>query len=259
MNLQVLVATMHQNDHRLLKKMNIQSDAIIGNQCDRNEVEEFDYNGYKIKYFSFNERGVGLNRNNALMRAESDICLLADDDIILKKNYRNIILESFKKNPKADIIFFNLEEEIPRRFIIREKMKIGYWNYMRFGAARMAFKRKSITKHGITFNLHFGGGAEFGSGEDTLFINSCLKHNLNIIALPITIGRIEESRPSTWFEGYNNKYFIDKGALFAAISRKWSYFLCLQFLIRKRKKFNNKRLTTLYIQMLEGIKKYNQF
>ena len=41
MTLQVLVATMHQTDHSLLEKMNIQSDAIVVNQCNRNEVERF--------------------------------------------------------------------------------------------------------------------------------------------------------------------------------------------------------------------------
>ena len=48
MTLQVLVATMHQTDHSLLEKMNIQSDAIVINQCDRNEIERFTYKGHNI-------------------------------------------------------------------------------------------------------------------------------------------------------------------------------------------------------------------
>ena len=58
MNLQVLVSTMHQTYPSLLEKMNIQSDAIIINQCDRNEFEEFEYKGNNIKFLSFAERGV---------------------------------------------------------------------------------------------------------------------------------------------------------------------------------------------------------
>jgi len=108
LNLQVLVATMHQNDHSLLEKMNIQSDAIIGNQCNRNEIEEFNYNGNTIKYLSFPERGVGLNRNNALMRATADICLFADDDVRYVDNYKDIIIEAFEQNPKADMIVLAL-------------------------------------------------------------------------------------------------------------------------------------------------------
>ena len=38
-SVQVLVAAMNQTDHSLLDRMNIQSDAIIGNQCDYNSGE----------------------------------------------------------------------------------------------------------------------------------------------------------------------------------------------------------------------------
>lgn len=62
MKIEVLVAAMNQCDYSLLSKMNIQSDAIIGNQCDRNSIEHIGYNGNRIKYLSFNERGVGLIR-----------------------------------------------------------------------------------------------------------------------------------------------------------------------------------------------------
>lgn len=67
MKIQVLVATMNQTDHSLLNKMNIRTDAIIGNQCDRNEIEDFVWNGHKVKYLSFAERGVGLNSNSILV------------------------------------------------------------------------------------------------------------------------------------------------------------------------------------------------
>ena len=58
MTLQVLIATMHQTDHSLLEKMNIQSDAIVINQCDRDEVERFTYKGHSVLWMSLNERGV---------------------------------------------------------------------------------------------------------------------------------------------------------------------------------------------------------
>ena len=112
MRIQVLVAAMHQTDHSLLEKMNIQTDAIIGNQCDRNEVEDFEWNGHRIKYLNFAERGVGLNRNNALMRADADICLFADDDMVYVDGYAEKILTAFNENPDADVIVFNSSGEI---------------------------------------------------------------------------------------------------------------------------------------------------
>jgi hypothetical protein len=44
---QVLIASMNQVDHSLLSKMNIQTDAIVGNQCDKNEIETFTYGGIR--------------------------------------------------------------------------------------------------------------------------------------------------------------------------------------------------------------------
>ena len=60
MKIQVLVATMNQNDHQLLKKMNINTDAIIGNQCNYNSIEKFDYKGNNIEIqFTFDYRVFG--------------------------------------------------------------------------------------------------------------------------------------------------------------------------------------------------------
>lgn len=255
MTLQVLVATMNQTDHSLLEKMNIQSDAIIGNQCDRNEIEEFDYNGHTIKYLSFNERGVGLNRNNTIMRSTADISVIGDDDLVYVDNYSEIIIEQFKENPKADVIIFNLKEEKPTRYIIKEKHRIKYKNYMKYGAVRIAVKMKSITKNGIFFNLHFGGGTEHSAGEDTLFLTECLRKKLNIIAIPIDIAYLREERESTWFKGYTDKFFKDKGVLFYHISQRWAKLLCFQFAIRRKNMFKEERTAMeAYRLMLKGIK-----
>lgn len=254
-SVEVLVAAMGQNDYELLDIMNIQTDAIIGNQCERNEIENFIYKKQKIRYLSFNEKGVGLNRNNTLMRATADICIVADDDIVFVDGYAEKIKKHFKDNPKVDVIIFNLIEKSKKRYIIEKKLKISYHNYMKFGATRIAFRRRSITKAGITFNLHFGGGAEYSAGEDTLFIHDCLKAKLKILAVPDYIATLSENRDSSWFKGYTDKFFIDRGALFASISKRWAWLLCLQFSIRRRKKFNeNKAWYETFRLMIRGVK-----
>ena len=43
MTLEVLVSTMYQKDYSLLDRMNIQTDAIVVNQCNENSIEEFEY------------------------------------------------------------------------------------------------------------------------------------------------------------------------------------------------------------------------
>ena len=109
MTLQVLIATMHQTDHSLLDKMNIQSDAIVINQCDCDKIEKFTYKGHEIIWLSLNERGIGLSRNTALMRGTADIVLFADEDVIYEDGYSQKIINAFDKNPKADILLVDLK------------------------------------------------------------------------------------------------------------------------------------------------------
>ena len=109
MRIQVLIATMKQHDHSLLETMNIQPEAVVGNQCERNEIEHFKFQGHDVAWYSFAERGVGLNRNNTLMRADADVCLFADDDMVYVDSYPKIVKNAFDELPDADIIVFDLK------------------------------------------------------------------------------------------------------------------------------------------------------
>lgn len=235
MKIQVLLSAMHQTDFSLIKKMNLKSDAIIINQCSRHEYDEYLDDIMHVKMYSFKERGIGLSRNNALMRASADICLLADDDVVYNDGYDKIIIKAFENNPHADMIMFNVPSLNMDRTGIKgnaKELKVNYTNFMRYGAVRIAFKRTSIIRGNIYFSLLFGGGAKYSSGEDTLFINDCLKKGLKIYTSPDQIGTVRQET-STWFNGYNKKYFHDKGVLYNFISKRWDTFLILQFAIRK--------------------------
>jgi glycosyltransferase involved in cell wall biosynthesis len=233
MRIQVLVAAMNQKDHSLLQKMNIQSDVIVGNQCDRNSIEEFEYNGHSATYLNFAERGVGLNRNNALMRATGDICLFADDDMVYVDNYCSAVQDAFNQLSDADVIAFNLKEKKTKRYVIEKVEKVSYFNYLRYGTARVAVKLGSIRENGIYFNQCFGGGTEHCHGEDNIFLTDCLKAGLKIYAIPVTIAELTEERMSTWNSGYDLKYIQDQGHLYKAISKKFWKVLCLQDCIRR--------------------------
>lgn len=237
MKIQVLVAAMNQKDFSLIKKMNITTEAIVGNQCNKNSIEETMINGCRIRYLNFAEKGVGLNRNNALMRADADIVLFADDDMVYDANYEKIVKDAFEKYSEADVLIFNLHEKNVTRRIITKPGKVNYFNYLRYGTARIAVKLKSIKENGIYFNQCFGGGTEHSHGEDNLFLTECLRHGLKIYAVPGYIAALTEERKSTWNEGYDEKYFKDQGILYHTISRRWWKLLCLQDAVRHRKQY----------------------
>lgn len=249
MEVQVLVASMNQKDYSLLEKMNIKSAAIIGNQCKINRIDNFIWKEHKITYLNFAERGVGLNRNNALMRADADYCLFADDDMIYEDNYVDKVCSAFKQLNDADVIIFNLKEDNPSRFVIKKITKVNYFNYLRYGTARIAIKLKSIRENGIFFNQCFGGGTEHSHGEDNIFLTECLNKGLRIYAVPEYIAYLTEERKSSWNSGYDKKYLVDQGVLYYTISKKWWVFLCIQDVIRHRKEYNFDMFTALRIML----------
>lgn len=255
MDIQTLVVTTGQKDHSLLEKMNIQTDAIVGNQCDRNQVEEFTFEGKKIRWLSLRERGVGLNRNNVLMRSTAELCVFADDDMVFHPGYADTVKELFDRLPKADILLFNVDEKNPRRYKNTKIMRIRRHNYGKYGAARLALRRERVLWAGVSFNLLFGGGAKYSSGEDSIFLHDCLKRGLRIYAVPVAIALLQEERESTWFRGYTDKFFYDKGVFFAQMygrNARWvALYNCVKQGNRRYKEWGWKKA---YRRMLEGIR-----
>lgn len=257
MRIQVLIASMHQTDHSLVEKMRITTDAIIANQCDRNSIESYETNGQRITYLNFAERGVGLNRNNALMRADADICLFADDDMVYVDDYAQIITRAFETEPSADVIVFNLREKDSMRKSIAKKAKVGYLNYLRYGTARIAVRLQSVKKNGIYFNQCFGGGTPYCHGEDNLFLHACLKAGLKVIAIPETIAELTDERPSSWNNGYDEKYVHDQGVLYRTLSKRWWRLLCLQDSLRRHASYNMSALRA-YKTMKKGVSDFQK-
>lgn len=233
MKLQVLVSTMHQTDYSLLEKMNIRSDAIVINQCDHDYVERFSFRGHDVLWMSMNERGVGLSRNNALMRASGDILLFADDDVVYTDDYVEKIVKQFEDNPNMDLIVFNLRSQNPDRpeAIVENEYNLHWYNSLKFGAFRIAIRKDTIRQANVFYSLLFGGGALYQSGEDNLFIIQCLNKGIKGLASKVTIGTVQQEE-STWFKGFDEKYFFDKGVLMKQCFGLWAKILLVVLLLK---------------------------
>lgn len=217
MKYQLIVSTMEQKDDSIYHKMNINSDAIIINQSDSYEVNEIKKDGNTIKIYTFNERGIGLSRNSGMMRADADIIQFADDDMVFTNTYKEDVVREFINHPEADIILFSLQSLNPKRPLIKidKFSKVSKREVLKYGCARVAARREKLIYNNITFSLLFGGGTRFGSGEDTIFLQDCIKEGLKIYKSPVKVADVKQEE-SSWFNGYNEKYYKDKGALFAA-------------------------------------------
>ncbi len=231
MNLQVLVATMKQKDFSLVEKMNIHCDAVIANQAEHNEFSEMKNEYGKVTMITTNTMGVGLNRNIALMASQAEIILLADDDLVYNDDMPEKVIDAFMKNPDADVLIFSID--ILKNGVITERrndsgVRLHLWNSMRFGTYTIAAKRSSIINNNITFNQCFGGGCEFSAGEDSLFLRACFDNGLKVYSDSYVLGSCCKDT-SSWFTGFNEKYFYDKGVLVRNLFPKTAYIMALYF------------------------------
>ncbi|MGX7075327.1 glycosyltransferase [Globicatella sanguinis] len=263
MNLEVLVATMHQpqNDFSLIKKMNIQTNAVIVNQCDRYSYHKLIINGNTIKWFDVAERGLSRSRNVAFAKATADLCLLADDDEILLDGYEEKICSEFNNNKKAGIITFNLNSigNISKRYINMKRKRLRFFNIMRYGSARIAFRRKNVEDGRILFAPNFGAGTEISSGEDSIFLMDCLRKGIRAYSSPVFIANIDDGpHNSSWFKGYTEKYFINMGKIFTALSPKFSELWIIQYLLRHPIAVKEIGILNCYILMKKGKKEFRK-
>lgn len=253
MKLEVLISTFGRQEYSFLKKMNLQTGAVVGNQNGRNDVIVLREDSGEVTVVCSNTKGVARNRNITVDHSVADICLLGDDDLTYLDNYPDIVLEEFERNPLVDIIIFNLYEYPQRRFVIKKRFLVNRYNYMRFGAARIAFRRDRVLRANIKFDERFGPGGEIPIGEDTIFLKDCLDKGLRILAVPKYILHLTEERESTWFNGYVDEYFINKGKLFKRLYPKIWILIALQDIVRHRRLYGkNKSMYQMFKTMLKG-------
>lgn len=258
MKLEVLVATVGQKDLSLAEKMNIGRDAVIANQCGTWGYEEQQGSGGTVRMLSTATQGVGVNRNLALELAKGDILLFADDDIVYYDDLQPVI-DAFRELPRADVIFFGVDMTRGGEIFDRRRHKRGRlhsWNSMKYGACRMAVRREAIEEKRLCFSTLFGGGSLYCSGEDTIFIRDCLRNGLRLYAHEHVLGACAKDS-SSWFTGFGEKYFFDRGAMIACAFPKCKSFVKWYYILKFARK-TELPLRTVIRRTNEGIRAFRK-
>lgn len=250
-----MVATMGQEDCTLAEKMNIQTSAVIANQCGKWGYAEADSG--RVRMLSTDTKGVGINRNLALQLAKGDILLFADDDVTYYDGTLQGVMDAFRQFPDADVIFFGIDMTRDGEVFDKRRNKTGrihLWNSLRYGAARMAIRREALEKHRLSFTTLFGGGCRYSSGEDTILIRDCFRAGLRVYAHEYVLGTCAKDS-SSWFSGYNEKYFFDRGATVACAFPKVKHLIKWYFAWKSSKK-TGVSIKEILKQMNRGIQAY---
>lgn len=259
MRIEVLLSTMNQKNFDIVEKCNIKSDAIIINQCNEEKIEIKKYSFGVVKMIYSKTRGLSKSRNLALENAKGDICILCDDDIVYYDNYVSIIENAFYENSTADLIVFNIKSintNVRNQEKLFEKVKkIPF--YKSYSSVHIAFKRKSIIDKKIVFDTNFGtGSGTYSFAEDSLFFNEVHKNKLISIVYPAIIAELY-SEKSSWFQGFNKKYFYDTGAFVAACfpKTKWIFKWYYPFKLFKKTKLGFFEIIKYINDGIKGYKK----
>lgn len=255
MKTELLIAAVNADPAKLISQMRVNGNACLINQCDHDSEETIQVKNGLVRVFSYNERGVGLSRNHALEHSTGDILLFADEDIVYEDNYETLLRDEFTNHPEADAIFFNIKVGKDRETYWNDEFKkVGRTNTGRYGIVSLAVRADKVKAAGLHFSPLFGGGAKYSAGEDSLFIMDMLNAGFNCYASPVCLGT-ETERESSWFKGYNEKFFFDRGVLYHFLYKKAAVLISLRFILKHKEKLCTDIKPTKAIKlMLKGIK-----
>lgn len=237
MRLTLLISALKVDTDELIRKMHLSSDAVIVNQCDRDSVTEKEIDGRKIVIIESSKRGVGESRNMCIDKSFGDILLFGDDDIVYEDGYEKKVIDEFEKHPEADMIMFNFSVCEARRTYVNEGFKkLSKYGIGRFPAYSIAVRRECLLDKNVRFSTLFGGGAKYSNGEDSLFLMDAFGAGIKMYSTDTLIG-MEEENESTWFNGYTEKFFFDRGVLFAFLYKKSAWLWRLRFILVKKEMY----------------------
>ena len=207
MKLEILMSCMHQTDDSLIHRSGITGDVLMINQCDRNGTAVYPTAKGTARILSTTDRGLTRSRNLAIRSSEADICLLCDDDEQFVADYEQRILDTYRRLPEADVIIFKMvgrpasfSDQI-QRLRFPKTMKVSSW--------QISFRRENL--NGVRFDELLGAGTGNGAEEELKFLLDCQRAGLKIYYAPVEIASVGQTA-STWFEGFNETFFINRGA-----------------------------------------------
>ncbi len=215
MKVEVLVSCMTEDVHSLLLSLNLQTNAVIVNQCNKDSEKTIEiYSRRKeklrIKIINTCERGLSRSRNMAIRNSSGDICLLCDDDEVMVDGYEKIILDAYKTNTKADVMLFDVQYEGTNKLLTVPAGKLSFRRILSAHSVQMSFNRQKIKESGVIFDNKMGAGSGNGGGEEIKFLLDLYKKRTRIYSSNNIIAKLSPSE-SSWFSGYNAVFFLNYG------------------------------------------------
>ena len=232
MELEVLMSCMHQRDDTLVHSSKLTGDVVIINQCDTDSYAEYPTENGTARMFSVRQRGLTKSRNLAIEKSTADVCLLCDDDEEFVDDYAAKILEAYNGLPQADVVIFKMVNW-PRAFP-DQIMRLHFPKTLKVCSWQISFRRERLLVAGVRFDELLGAGTGNGGEEELKFLTDCEKAGLKIYYAPVAIASVAQSS-STWFHGFTEAFFENRGATTRYIlGPGLASLYALYYILRKR-------------------------
>ncbi|MGK0252573.1 MAG: glycosyltransferase involved in cell wall biosynthesis [Mariniflexile sp.] len=262
MVLEILISTMNRKDISFLNNIFVNNDykdfqILVINQTNSRTVLKSEFKN--IRVINSFEYGLSKSRNLAIKNAIGDICLIADDDIQYMNGFERIILDAFLKEPNSSIIKFKIETFCGRNYKVYPRISKRLSKKKDLHGAssiEIAFKRQDILNHNILFNIFFGLGSIFPSGEEYLFLREALGENLIINFKNQSI--VKHSFEHSTSNVTSIDFIKTQAAIYYIDYKNFSYLFLLKlilFLIRKK----NVQIKETGVKFKMGLKGINDY
>lgn len=263
--IQFLITTLNKQEDEIIDlvlRSNLFGHVIVGNQ--NNTSDEIKNlllpNGVELTIVNQISKGVSLNRNTIFKYSSADFVFFLDDDCIIERDFYYHFLNALKAFPKAKAIHFNVRSLNKDRPILIKSIcrRITFFDVRSYGVWSTAFNRKMLIDKHLTFDEDIGPGRLINFGEDVLFMHTFFDFSNEVYFSPYCMGVVCQ-KESTWFNGYNENFFIYTSFMYHKLFRSLAFLFFLYTLIKHRKKylqnFTIKQVLQWFIQGRDKVKK----
>jgi GT2 family glycosyltransferase len=229
-DLEILVATMNQNSLDFLIPMFpfchfSEFSILIVNQTNENNLLVSDFPSVRV-INSF-EKGLSKSRNLALKKAFGKIVLIADDDVIYKRDFDIKIVQAYNQHKNKAVISFCIEKPnglLFKKYLPSAKMNLSLIELFNILSVEISINKSIFDGLGVSFDENFGLGSSFEMGEEAVFLSDIKKLNQQIAFVPSVIALHPEISSTDKFD-FAQRYYIQGAFLYRVL--KVDYFMGL--------------------------------
>lgn len=161
--------------------------------------------------------GLSTSRNSFIQSLTSKYVYFCDDDLRLNETALNRCVDYLEKHDEIGIVWgrSRTPDGRLRKSYPIDGTKISHFNAGRCGTPELLFRLSSIRSHKVYFDERFGAGAEFGRGEEYVFVTDLLKQGARGVHLAQTIFE------HGWESTGSRADLVSRSAVIERVFGKW--------------------------------------